>query len=253
VRAGAALCRAVLALPVLAGAAAAQPPPRVVPPALLPGLGAADPRRPVSAAAAPWHALGRVQREIGGRCTGALIGPRTVLTAAHCLVAPRTRTLVQPGSVHFLLGYDRGAWRAHARVAAFTVGEGYRPAGGGAPSADWALLTLDRAVATADRALPLLGEAPPPRTPLMLGGYQQDRPETLLADTACRALGLRRDGAGQAMLMHDCAGTRGVSGAPLLAPLPDGRWAIAGVASVAALDLALGAAVPAPAVVGGRE
>jgi protease YdgD len=53
------------------------------------------------------------------------------------------------------------------------------------------------------------------------------------------------------MLMHDCAGTRGSSGAPLLARGPDGRWAVAGVASSAAPNLAMGAAVPAAAVVAG--
>ena len=62
----------------------------------------------------------------------------------------------------------------------------------------------------------------------MLGGYQQDRPEALLADTACSVLGLRRDSAGQPMLIHDCAGTRGSSGAPVLAQGPDGGWARGG-------------------------
>ncbi len=62
--------------------AAAQPQaaaPRVVPPSVLPGLGPEDPRRPVDGAEHPWASLGRVQREVGGRCTGALVGPRTVL------------------------------------------------------------------------------------------------------------------------------------------------------------------------------
>jgi protease YdgD len=165
-------------------------------------------------------------------------------------VAPRTGQLVQPGSVHFLLGYDRGRWTAHGRVAAFAVGPGYEPSGRGPASADWALLTLERPLPVPpERILPLLAGGPPaPRTPLMLGGYQQDRPETLLADAECRALGLRRDAAGRPMLIHDCAGTRGVSGAPLLARGPEGRWAVAGVASSVQLEMAMGAAVPAALV-----
>jgi protease YdgD len=216
---------------------------------VLPGIGPADPRRPVDAAAQPWRALGRVQTELGGRCTGTLVGPATVLTAAHCLVAPRTGRLVQPRSVHFLLGYHLGEWAARGRVAAIRVGPGYDPETRRPRGADWAILTLERPIAApADRILPLLPAVPPPRTPLRLGGYQQDRPEVLLADSACQVLGLRADPVGLPMLLHDCAGTRGASGAPLLAQGPDGRWGVAGVASSVAVEAALGAAVPVTSV-----
>src|SRR4051794_4386214 len=93
----------------------------------LPGVGPADPRVPVDATLPPWRALGRVQTELGGRCTGFLVEARTVLTAAHCLYRRSTEAYVRPGSVHFLLGYDRGQYAAHARVVAFTVGPGYDP------------------------------------------------------------------------------------------------------------------------------
>lgn len=240
-RAAAAL---LLALPA---AAAAQGELRQSAPAMLrPGIGAEDPRRPADPEAEPWRALGRVQTELGTRCTGALIGPRSVLTAAHCLIAPRSAQFVQPGSVHFMLGYHLGHYDAHARVVSYALGPGFRPAPPGPAAADWAVLTLDRPVGTPGRILPLLRDPPPPRTPLMLGGYQRDRPEMLLADTGCRLLGLQRGG--EPLLVHDCAGTRGVSGAPLLARGPDGHWAIAGVASSVAADIALGRAVPAASV-----
>lgn len=220
---------------------------------LLPGVGAADPRRRVEPEAEPWRALGRVQTELGGRCTGVMVGPRTVLTAAHCLAAPRAGGFVQPGSVHFLLGYHLGARAAHARVARYTVGPGFTPGAArmGPAGADWALLTLERPIGaeSAGRVLPLLREAPAPRTPLMLGGYQQDRPEALVADTGCRALGLERRASGHVLLVHDCAGTRGASGAPLLARRPDGAgWGVAGVAVAVSAEIALGRAVPAAAI-----
>jgi protease YdgD len=216
---------------------------------LRPGIGAEDPRRPVDVRADPWRALGRVQLEVGGRCTGVLVGPRTVLTAAHCLFGPRSRRLVRPGTVHFLLGYHLGGWTARARVTAFTIGEGFRlerdSPHGGPLGADWALLTLDAPLGDGGRALRLRREPPPPGTGLMLAGYQQDRPEALLADTGCRALGLRRGAQGLPLLAHGCAGTRGASGAPLLARGPDGAWEVVGVASAAAGDSARGVAVPA--------
>jgi protease YdgD len=104
------------------------------------------------------------------------------------------------------------------------------------------------------RPLPLLRDAPtPPGTPLMFGGYQRDRPEALLADTACRALGHERRPGGHTLLVHDCAGTHGASGAPLLARGRDGRWGVAGVASTMAAAPAAdgtprGHAVPARAI-----
>src|SRR5437764_15286591 len=59
----------------------------------------------------PWADIVKVQTNIGSRCTGVLIAPATVLTAAHCLYNPRTRALLQPMSLHVLLGYQRGQSR----------------------------------------------------------------------------------------------------------------------------------------------
>lgn len=50
---------------------------------LLPGIGPDDRRVAVDPARPPWDAIAKVQSEIGNRCTGALIAPDVVLTAAH--------------------------------------------------------------------------------------------------------------------------------------------------------------------------
>ncbi|MBW8269656.1 hypothetical protein K1J50_09175 [Caldovatus sp. SYSU G05006] len=68
-----------------------------------------------------------MQTELGARCTGALVGPRLVLTAARCLRGRGGAGMVRPESVHFLLGYHLGGWTAHARVAAFATGAGFTP------------------------------------------------------------------------------------------------------------------------------
>jgi protease YdgD len=254
-RRAAAAALLLAAMAAAPGALRAQQPPqpgpemRSPPAAMLrPGVGAVDPRRQVDHTAEPWRGLGRVQTELGGRCTGALVAPDMVLTAAHCLVAPRSDRLVRPGTVHFLLGYHLGDYAAHARVASFTVGPGFRAAPLGPAGADWALLRLERPVGTPADVLPLLPEPPRAGGAVMLGGYQRDRPEAILADSTCRVLGPARGAGGDGLLLHDCAGTRGASGAPVLARGADGRWGIAGVAVGIASGTALGAAVPAATV-----
>lgn len=111
------------------------------------------------------------------------------------------------------------------------------------------MLTLDAPLGTPDRVLPLARRAPPPGTPVMLGGYEQDRAQALIADRACAVTGLVRDTAGHTMLRHSCRATRGASGAPVLARVgPGGTWAVAGVASRAGLGASGGYAVPVAAL-----
>ena len=212
---------------------------------ILPGVGAVDRRAPIDVSTWPWRALGRVQTDLGGRCTGFLVGPGTVLTAAHCLYRKGPAAFVQPGSVHFLLGYDRGRYAAHARAVAFTVGPGYDPQREGETvGADWAVLTLDAPVGTPDRILPLMVALPGPGTPLELGGYGQDRAELIDADLQCRVTRPALDRARHLLIEHDCSGTRGTSGAPLLVR-EAGRWAAAGIQVAAAPGQARGVAVGA--------
>jgi len=234
-------------LSLLAGpaAAAAEETP-LIPPSTLPGIGGQDTRVLVAQAVPPWSALGRVQTGLGNRCTGTLIAPDRVLTAAHCLVAPRTSNFVQPSSLRFLLGYRMGWFNAAAEARGYHVGEGFNPATQGPAGADWAIIELARPLR--GPMLPLWQAGIPPGTPLMLGGYQQDRPEVILADTDCRAADMLRQPKAPSLLAHNCSATRGASGAPLIALLPDGRHVVAGVAVRAALGAARGFAVPAEAI-----
>lgn len=214
----------------------------------LPGVGARDPRVVVNPADRPWRAVARLQIPGSGRCTAFLVAPRTALTAAHCLYLRRAGHFAPAEAVHVLTGYASGRFARHAVAVRYRVAPGYdprrRPPTFGA---DVAVLTLDRDMAKPGDVLALLaaGAMALPRA-AMLGGYNQDRAEVIEADRHCLVQGLVRDAGGRAVLRHDCAATRGTSGAPLLVR-GDGTqpWRVAGLQVAAAPDRARGIAVPA--------
>jgi protease YdgD len=186
-------------------------------------------RTPVDMATPPWTALGRVQTELGTRCTGFLIAPSTVMTAAHCLFRRVTGHYVQPSSVHFLWRYDRGAYADHARVIAFTIAPGYDPLHElRTLSLDRAFLTLDHPVGTEADDVRFAPATPPVGAPLILGGYNRDHDEVLEADS-CRLRGFAVDHGGHRLLVHDCFGEPGTSGAALFSQLPGGGWGVVGL------------------------
>ncbi|MBV1836319.1 trypsin-like serine protease [Acetobacter estunensis] len=210
---------------------------------LRPGIGASDARQSVDMSQLPWSAIGRVQTELGGRCTGFLIAPNVVETAAHCLFIARTGHFIRPHDVHFLRAYDRGHYAAHARAIRFLVPPEYDPRREAATAAfDRATLFLEAPVATRAQTLPVAQNLPVPGSAVVLGGYEQDFSEVVRSDLNCQILGINRTTNGHVLIDHDCDATRGSSGAPLLGR-QNGGWTVFGVQALANYGRG-GAAVP---------
>ncbi len=187
----------------------------------------------VDMTASSWRSLARVMVAGETRCSGFVVSPAQVLTAGHCLYSARLGGVVPASAIHVQVGYHMGRMSEHRVVAEHGLVAGYGPRKGMAVTGlDVAVLRL--AVPLAAVPLPLaapeagwtgglvLGVGT--KAAVAVGGYPRQRPEIVVADADCRLRGTTRDQGGHSLLVHDCAGGVGTSGAPLLQLGGDGVW-----------------------------
>ncbi|WP_425045000.1 trypsin-like serine peptidase [Primorskyibacter sp. S87] len=160
-----------------------------------------------------WEAVGRLDIDGKGFCTGALIAPDLVLTAAHCLFDKISKDRIDHSRIEFLAGWRNGRASAYRAVRRAVVHPDY--AYDGAVSTervrnDVALLELERPIR--NTTVVPFETAPRPLKGQSVGvvSYAQNRSEAPSLQEVCKVMARQ-----QGVLVMSCDVDFGSSGAPI--------------------------------------
>ncbi|MFD0860022.1 trypsin-like serine peptidase [Roseovarius aquimarinus] len=189
-----------------------------------------------------WEAVGRLDLEGKGYCSGALIAPDLVLTAAHCVYDDAGAPLA-PESITYRAGLRDGVFIAESGVERIAAHEGYVPAQrltGEMIRHDAALLQLAAPIPAAVASpFALAGIRAEAGQTVSVVSYGQGRDAALSWQRECAVTA-----AGQGVMAFDCDVTFGSSGAPVFARGRGQRARIVSVISAGSSDTAYGMELP---------
>lgn len=160
-----------------------------------------------------WEAVGRLDLAGRGFCTGALIAPDLVLTAAHCLYDRASGARLDPARIEFMAGWRNGRAAAYRSVRRAVTHPDYDFSADVTPERvrnDVALLELYHPIRNT-RVVPFETDVRP-RKGQQIGvvSYAKDRAEAPSLQQVCEVLA-RQGG----VLIMSCDVDFGSSGAPV--------------------------------------